>query len=98
MVGQVGLALFAAGIQQGNTMICSYFLDCYPELTMDSVVFYTVNLNMAAFVSPFFIVPWEEKNGFGWCFTAQGLIALVATALVVPLLQLKGGSMRRKAS
>lgn len=43
IVSQIGLALFAAGIQQSNTMISSYMLDCYPELTMKSVIFYTVN-------------------------------------------------------
>lgn len=44
IVGQVGLALFAAGIQQGNTMICSYMVDCHPELVGDSVIFYTVSV------------------------------------------------------
>lgn len=42
IVGQVGLALFGAGIQSGNTSISTYMVDCHPERTMDSVVFYTV--------------------------------------------------------
>lgn len=46
IVSQIGLALFAAGIQQGNTMISSYMLDCYPQYTMKSVIFYTVRLNL----------------------------------------------------
>lgn len=55
-----------------------------------------VALNLSAFASPFFIVPWVDDNGFGWSFTAQGLIVLVATAIVVPFLQMKGAALRAK--
>lgn len=31
IVGQVAFFLFAAGIQMGNTVVCSYIVDCYRE-------------------------------------------------------------------
>jgi MFS family permease len=52
MVGQVAFFIFAAGIQIGNTCICAYIVDAYPLQSMSIITFYSVWLNMSAFLSP----------------------------------------------
>lgn len=52
MVGQVAFFLFAAGIQMGNTVICSYIVDAYPLQSMSVITFYSVFLNLSAFANP----------------------------------------------
>ena len=52
MVGQVAFFLFAAGIQMGNTVICSYIVDAYPLQSMSVITFYSVFLNLSAFADP----------------------------------------------
>ena len=52
MVGQVAFFLFAAGIQAGNTCVVTYIVDCYPLQSMAIITFYSVFLNMSAFIDP----------------------------------------------
>lgn len=87
-VTQVALAVMGFGIQIGNTTTVSYCVDCYPDLVMDVTAFYSFHLNLSAFASPFFIVPWVERNGWALSFGLQGLIVAGSTLLVVPALQL----------
>lgn len=54
---------------------------------MDVTAFYTLHLNLSAFASPFFIVPWVTRNGWALSFGMQALIVFVSTLVVVPLLQ-----------
>ncbi|EPS32402.1 hypothetical protein PDE_07362 [Penicillium oxalicum 114-2] len=97
MVGQVAFFLFAAGIQIGNTVTSSYIVDSYPLQSMSVVTFYSVFLNLSAFVNPFFIAPWQVSNGWTWTFTTQGLIVLVGGSLLFGTLHKYGGAMRAKA-
>ncbi|KAI9661360.1 MAG: hypothetical protein M1831_003093 [Alyxoria varia] len=76
IVGQIAFFLIAAGIQTGNTLVCAYIIDCYPLQSMSVVTFYAVLLNFSAFVSPFFVAPWVEANGFTNAFVAMGLFTL----------------------
>ncbi len=52
MVGQVAFFLFGAGVQIGNTTVCSYIVDAYPLQSMSVITFYSVFLNLSAFISP----------------------------------------------
>jgi multidrug resistance protein len=52
MVGQVAFFLFASGIQIGNTCIASYIVDAYPLQSMSVITFYSVWLNLSAFLDP----------------------------------------------
>lgn len=58
----------------GNTAIASYIIDCYPLQCMSIVTFYSVLLNLSAFINPFFIFPWIDNVGYTWTFAAQGMI------------------------
>ncbi|KAK4446759.1 MFS transporter [Podospora aff. communis PSN243] len=97
MVGQVAFALFGAGIQMGNTAICSYVVDAYPMQSMATMTFYAVMLNMSAFVDPFFIVPWVENVGFTWTFAGHAIITVFFCIPVLAVLHRFGGSIRQKA-
>jgi len=94
IVGQVGMALFAFGIQIGNTITTVYAVDCYPQHAMDVIVFYSLHLNLSAFTSPFFIVPWVQRNGWAWAFGAQALIVVGCAMICVLILQIWGKQMR----
>ncbi|KAF7718494.1 Uncharacterized protein PECH_003698 [Penicillium ucsense] len=98
MVGQVAFFLFAAGIQIGNTVTSSYIVDSYPLQSMSVVTFYSVFLNLSAFINPFFIAPWQASDGWTWTFTTQGLIVLIGGFLVFGALHKFGGIMRGKAA
>ncbi|KAK5081879.1 hypothetical protein LTR70_008441 [Exophiala xenobiotica] len=96
MVGQVALFLFAAGIQVGNTVICSYIVDAYPLQSMSVITFYAVFLNLSAFLNPFFIAPWQASSGWTWCFAAQGIIVFFGALPVIAALQKFGPTIRNK--
>ena len=51
-VGQIAFFLFAAGIQMGNTTVCAYIVDAYPLQSMSVITFYSVSLNLSAFINP----------------------------------------------
>ncbi|RPA88014.1 major facilitator superfamily transporter [Ascobolus immersus RN42] len=95
MVGQSAFFLFAAGIQMGNTCFSSYIVDCYPFHGMSMVTFYSVILNLSAFINPFFIAYWVEAVGYSWAFSTQALITLIMIPVVF-VLQRYGGSWREK--
>ncbi|KAH8427263.1 putative MFS transporter [Aspergillus melleus] len=98
VIGQVGLFLFASGLQIGNTITSAYIVDCYPLQSSSIVVFYAVVLNLSAFVNPFFISPWYASTGWIWTFTTQALIAVGAGTGVFACLHYFGGWMRRKTT
>ncbi|KAL2258618.1 hypothetical protein VTK26DRAFT_8018 [Humicola hyalothermophila] len=96
MVGQVAFALFGAGIQMGNTAVCSYVVDAYPKQSMATMTFYAVMLNMSAFVDPFFIVPWVENVGFTWTFAGHAIITVFFCIPVLAALHRFGPQIREK--
>ncbi|TQB72797.1 hypothetical protein MPDQ_006440 [Monascus purpureus] len=97
MVGQVAFALFAAGVQMGNTVISAYIVDAYPLQSMSVITFYAVFLNLSAFINPFFITPWQASVGWTWTFTTQGIIVLILCTLTFASLQVFGGWLRAKS-
>ncbi|KAL9102149.1 MAG: hypothetical protein Q9163_002680 [Psora crenata] len=97
MVGQIAFFLFAAGIQMGNTIITSYVVDSYPLQSMSVITFYSVFLNLSAFIDPFFIAPWQAKSGFTLSFAAQGIITFFAAVPVIAALHKWGPAIRHKS-
>ncbi|EFQ28962.1 major facilitator superfamily transporter [Colletotrichum graminicola] len=97
MVGQVAFALFGAGIQMGNTAICSYIVDAYPLQSMAVITFYAVLLNLSAFIDPFFIAPWVTDVGYTWTFAGHGIITVFFCIPALGLLHRFGGAMRQNA-
>ncbi|KAG8898196.1 hypothetical protein FRB99_007606 [Tulasnella sp. 403] len=95
-IGQVATGIFAFGVQVGNTITTTYAVDCHPEHVMDVIVFYSFHLNLSAFASPFFIVPWVSLAGWAWSFGAQGLIVAVCAIVAVGFLQTYGQRVRER--
>ncbi|KAF8605322.1 MFS general substrate transporter, partial [Ceratobasidium sp. AG-I] len=91
---QVATFLIGTGIQIGNTTTISYVVDAYPQHVMDVTLFYSFHLNLAAFVSPFFVVPWIDRVGWAWCFGIQGLIVFAGCMIFVPFLYVNGRKIR----
>ncbi|ROT43783.1 MFS general substrate transporter [Sodiomyces alkalinus F11] len=96
MVGQVAFALFGAGIQMGNTAVCSYIVDAYPLQSMAVIVFYAFSLNLSAFVDPFFILPWLDNVGFTWTMAGHAIITIVFCVPIFALVHVYGGRLREK--
>jgi cyanate permease len=44
--------IVAMGIQMGNTIIPTYIVDCYPLQSMSVITFYSVLLDLSAFINP----------------------------------------------
>ncbi|KAI9832279.1 MAG: hypothetical protein M1819_004457 [Sarea resinae] len=94
IVGQIAFFLFAAGIQMGNTVISSYIVDCYPLQSMSVITFYSVFLNLSAFIDPFFIGPWVARDGYTWSFAAQGIITFFVSVPAIAALHYYGAAIR----
>jgi hypothetical protein len=93
-VDQVATAVFAFGVQAGNTVVSTYVVDCYPDHVMSIIAFYSVHLNLSAFASPFWIVPQVNHIGWGWSFGSEALITVAFAAAVLPVMILWGSSLR----
>jgi hypothetical protein len=44
--------IVAVGLQMGNTVVSSYIVDCYPMQSMSIITFYSVILDLSAFINP----------------------------------------------
>ncbi|KAI9829163.1 MAG: hypothetical protein M1832_000186 [Thelocarpon impressellum] len=96
IVGQIAFFLFAAGVQMGNTVVSSYIVDCYPLQSMSVITFYSVLLNLSAFINPFFISPWQTSSGFTWTFAAQGIITFFVSVPAIACIHKFGPTLRAK--
>ncbi|EXJ77582.1 hypothetical protein A1O3_09809 [Capronia epimyces CBS 606.96] len=63
IVGQVALCIFAIGLQAGNTTLSTYIVDSYPEHAIEVITFYSVIINMSAFIAPWYIYDWADAVG-----------------------------------
>ena len=97
MVGQVAFFVFAAGIQMGNTAVAAYVVDCYPLQSMSVITFYSVLINLSAFIDPFFIASWQARSGWTWCFAAQGIITFFVSVPVLGALHWFGPRVRERS-
>lgn len=95
MTGQVAFFLYAAGLQVGNTVLSTYIVDNYPEHAMEVITFYTVIINMSAFINPWFINDWVEKSGYTRTFSAQAIICTFGIIPAYFILQKYGPNLRR---
>jgi MFS family permease len=85
-----------AGIQMGNAAIAAYIIDCYPLQSMSIVTFYSVMLNLSAFINPFFIFPYVTNVGYTWTFASQGIITLFFCVPVLAAIHYFGSRIRAK--
>ncbi|KIW11202.1 hypothetical protein PV08_10502 [Exophiala spinifera] len=86
ITGQIALFLFAVGLQAGNTTLTTYIVDSYPEHAIEVITFYSVVINMSAFIVPWYIYDWTNAVGYGWCFGTQAIICAVCLPLTYLIL------------
>ncbi|KUL86910.1 hypothetical protein ZTR_05357 [Talaromyces verruculosus] len=94
MVGQVAFFLYTLGLQTGNTVLSAYIVDNYPEHANEVITFYTVIINLSAFINPWFIYYWVEASGYTWTFAAQCIICSFGLIPLYILLQIYGVRLR----
>uniref|UniRef100_A0A093UNJ7 Putative transporter n=1 Tax=Talaromyces marneffei PM1 TaxID=1077442 RepID=A0A093UNJ7_TALMA len=94
MVGQVAFFLYTLGLQTGNTVLSAYIVDNYPEHANEVITFYTVIINLSAFINPWFIYYWVESSGYAWTFAAQCIICSFGLIPLYILLQVYGVRLR----
>jgi hypothetical protein len=78
----------------GNTAIASYIIDAYPLQAMSIVTFYSVILNLSAFINPFFIAPWVTSMGYTLTFAIQGILTFFFCVPALAALHVFGPKMR----
>ncbi|KPI41790.1 putative transporter [Cyphellophora attinorum] len=96
MTGQVAFFLYSLGLQMGNTTLSAYIVDNYPSHANEVITFYTVWINMSAFIIPWFIFPWVEDSGYTLSFAAQAIICTFGLIPAYLLLLKYGPRMRAK--
>ncbi|EEA23219.1 MFS transporter, putative [Talaromyces marneffei ATCC 18224] len=94
MVGQVAFFLYTLGLQTGNTVLSAYIVDNYPEHANEVITFYTVIINLSAFINPWFIYYWVESSGYAWTFATQCIICSFGLIPLYILLQVYGVRLR----
>ncbi|KAH8692165.1 putative MFS transporter [Talaromyces proteolyticus] len=94
MVGQVAFFFYALGLQMGNTVLSAYIVDNYPEHANEVITFYTVIINISAFINPWFIYYWVEGSGYTWTFAAQCIICTFGLIPLYILLHIYGPQLR----
>lgn len=80
----------------GNTTLSTYLVDNYPSHANEVIVFYTVWINLSAFIIPWFIFPWVEDSGYTWSFAAQAIICAFGLIPVYFGLMKYGPGLRAK--
>ncbi|KAH8811011.1 putative MFS transporter [Xylogone sp. PMI_703] len=70
MTGQIAFFLYALGLQTGNTVLSAYIVDNYPDYANEVITFYSVIINLSAFINPWFIFYWVEYSEI-WRETTQ---------------------------
>jgi MFS family permease len=80
----------------GNTAIASYIIDAYPLQAMSIVTFYSVLLNLSAFISPFFISPWVVDVGYTWTYATQGILTFFFCVPALAAIHVWGPGLRGK--
>ncbi|EXJ93259.1 hypothetical protein A1O1_01650 [Capronia coronata CBS 617.96] len=94
MTGQVAFFLYALGLQSGNTVLSAYIVDNYPDYANEVITFYSVIINLSAFINPWFIYDWVEASGYIWTFAAQCIICSFGLIPCYIFLQKFGAQLR----
>lgn len=76
-------------------MVSTYVVDKYPDHANEVITFYSVIVNLSAFVTPWYINLWVEAQGYTLCFAIQAIICFVLLSPVYIFLQKFGPKMTK---
>lgn len=77
---QFGLGMLAFGCITGGSIAISYSIDCFKELSGESMVSVIIIRNTLGFGFSYAITPWIEAQGMRNCFITVAMLSLVTTA------------------
>ncbi|KAG8904722.1 hypothetical protein FRB99_001308, partial [Tulasnella sp. 403] len=96
------LAIFAVGVQMGNTTTVTYALECHPEHALNVAVFYAIHMNVAVLLFEFYpSSEWTRFSFDGWFSFfyfggMQAIITACSVILAVGFLQVFGRKVRER--
>ncbi|KAK7451024.1 hypothetical protein VKT23_012699 [Stygiomarasmius scandens] len=95
--------VFGWGIAQSGVMICTvavyaYCNNCFPRHAGEVSALVNVARTLGGFAVAYYQVPWAEKNGALQTFGCEAAIVAGLFFLIIPILQIKGRSLRAKFS
>lgn len=74
-----GMGMLAFGFMTGGSFAISYNIDCFKELSGETMVSVIIIRNTLLFAFSYGITPWVEKQGLRNCFITASMVALVCT-------------------
>ncbi|EAS30102.3 MFS transporter [Coccidioides immitis RS] len=77
---EFGLGMLAFGCITGGSIAISYNIDCFKELSGESMVSVIIIRNTLGFGFSYAITPWIEAQGLRNCFITVGMVSLATTA------------------
>ncbi|KAK2738455.1 hypothetical protein FQN57_007046 [Myotisia sp. PD_48] len=75
-----GLGMLAFGCITGGSIAISYNIDCFKELSGETLVSVMLIRNTLGFGFSYAITPWLEAQGTRNCFITVGMVSLATTA------------------
>lgn len=94
---EFGLGMLAFGCITGGSIAISYNVDCFKELSGESMVSVILIRNTLGFGFSYAITPWVETQGLRDCFITVGMVSLATTATFL-IVVVFGKSWRRFSS
>ncbi|TPX12997.1 uncharacterized protein E0L32_006642 [Thyridium curvatum] len=91
-----GIAFVTFGVVCGGAIALAYTVDCFKEITGESMITVIIIRNTLGFAFSYAINPWINNLGLQNCFISVSLIALVCTGTFLPMIW--GGKRLRKLS
>ncbi|KAK2765221.1 hypothetical protein FQN54_008920 [Arachnomyces sp. PD_36] len=91
---EFGLGMLAFGCITGGSIAISYNIDCFKEISGESMMTVIIIRNMLGFGFSYAITPWVEGQGVRNCFITVGMVSLACTGSFL-LIVLFGKRLRR---
>ncbi|TVY36509.1 putative MFS-type transporter [Lachnellula subtilissima] len=91
-----GLGMLAFSVIAGGSITLSYAVDCFKEISGETMMSVVVIRNTTGFAISYAINPWIDAMGVQNCFITAAMIALGCTATFLPMIYY--GKSIRKAS
>ncbi|KAF7128679.1 hypothetical protein CNMCM5793_003530 [Aspergillus hiratsukae] len=90
----VGLGILTFGVVCGGSISLSYSIDCFKEISGESMVSVIIIRNSLGFGFSYAINPWINRSGLQNCFIAVSMVALACTGSFL-LMVLFGKKLRK---
>ncbi|KAK7451021.1 hypothetical protein VKT23_012697 [Stygiomarasmius scandens] len=94
----MGWGIAELSIMINTVAVYAYCNDCFPKHQGEISALINLARTLGGFSVAYFQVPWAEKNGALQTFGCEAAIVTGLFILVIPWLQIKGGTLRERYS